>query len=132
MSVLAPHLNISFVDSIRLVGRLQVGTAALLQFRSVDLNPAPDAGSVDGKTTLRHDRRHVPIAERKAQVPPHTKKDNLAFVMSPKERIGPRDRHRFTLPLRFGFFATQPKDDAIEALKARIQRQKAQERKFSV
>jgi hypothetical protein len=43
---------------------------------------------MDGKTMLCHNRRHLSIAERKAQVPPHTKKNNLAFVMSPKERIG--------------------------------------------
>src|SRR5215472_15905599 len=30
--------------------------------------------------------------------------------MSPKERIGWRDRHRFTLPLGFGIFATEPID----------------------
>ena len=95
---MAFHLNIGFVDPVGFVGRLQVRTAALIEFRPEDLDPAPDAGSVDSKAPFIHEIRHLPIAQREAQVPTHTHEDDWVFVMPPEERIGRPNGHRFTLP----------------------------------
>ena len=64
---------------------------------------------MQGKTALGHHARQMPIAERQTEIPTNTKQDDFAFVVSPKKRIGGRDRHRPTL-LHVGpaFFATQP------------------------
>jgi len=51
--VLAFHLNIGLVDPVGFVGRLQVRTAALIEFRPEDLDPTPDAGSVDMKASFQ-------------------------------------------------------------------------------
>src|SRR5712671_5069872 len=73
-------------------------TAALIEFRPENLDPAPDAGSVDTKAAFSHEIRHLPVAQREAQVPTHTDEDDCAFVMPPEERIGRPNGHRFTLP----------------------------------
>jgi hypothetical protein len=63
------HLKIGFVDPAGFVGPLQLRTAALIQFRPEDLDPAPDAGSVDTKGAFSHQKRHLPVTQRGAQVP---------------------------------------------------------------
>ena len=65
--VSAFHLNIGFVDSVGFVGRLEVRAAALIEFRPKDLDPAPDAGSMNMKAAFIHEIRHLPVAQREAQ-----------------------------------------------------------------
>ena len=56
------------------------------------------------KAAFIHEIRHLPVAQRQAQVPTHTHEDDWAFVMPPEERIGRPNGHRFTLPQSdFGF-----------------------------
>jgi hypothetical protein len=50
------------------------------------------------KAPFLHEIRHLPVAQREAQVPTHTHENDWAFVMPPEERIGWPNRHRFTLP----------------------------------
>jgi hypothetical protein len=50
------------------------------------------------KASLRHEIRHLPVAQREPQVPTHTHEDDWTFVMPPEERIGWPNGHRFTLP----------------------------------
>jgi hypothetical protein len=47
ISVLPFDPDLGFVDAVVLIGAFQVGAAGLVQFRPVDLDPAPDATAVD-------------------------------------------------------------------------------------
>jgi hypothetical protein len=40
---------------------------------------------VDSKAAFIHEIRHLPVAQREAQVPTHTHEDDWTFVMPPEE-----------------------------------------------
>ena len=59
ISVLPFDPDIGFIDAIAFVGAFQVSAAALVQFRSVDLDPAPDTTGVDKQTAFERHLGHV-------------------------------------------------------------------------
>ena len=44
--------NVRFIHPIAFVTRFQVRAAALIQFRAIDLDPAPDTAGVDEQATF--------------------------------------------------------------------------------
>ncbi len=91
--VLAFHLYIRLVGAVAFVGRLQMGAAALIQFRSIDLHPPPDATGVHFHAALRQQLGNVFVGEWISQVPPHAENDHLARELTSLERISWGDRH---------------------------------------
>jgi hypothetical protein len=72
---------------IALVGSFQVRAVALVQFRPLDLDPAPDATGVDKQTTFQCHLGHVRKGDRKPPVPPHAPENDLARIVAPFEGI---------------------------------------------
>jgi hypothetical protein len=66
--VLAFNSDVCFIYAIALRGRLEMGSATLLQLRAVDLNPPPDAAGIDGQPSLPHQLGDMRISERVAEV----------------------------------------------------------------
>ena len=59
ISVLPFDPDVGFIDAVAFVGTFQVSAAAPVQFRPVDLHPAPDATGVDKHTTFERHLGHV-------------------------------------------------------------------------
>jgi hypothetical protein len=51
--------DVGFIDAIASIGLLQVSAAALVQFRPVDLDPAPDATGMEKQTAFERHLGHV-------------------------------------------------------------------------
>jgi hypothetical protein len=77
------RLDVGFVDPPGVIGGFALGADAPFEFGSKALDPALDGGVIDREAALRHHFFKVPIAERVAQVPPHTKQDDCRFMMPP-------------------------------------------------
>ena len=69
-----------------------------------------------------HEVRHLPVAQREAQVPTHTHENDWAFVMPPEERIGGPNGHRFSLPQPDSGFSQH---NRMALSNAKIQRREA-------
>src|ERR1700685_3463706 len=67
--------------------------AALVQFRPVSLHPTPHTTGADGQTSLPGHLRHLCHREGVAEIPAHTPHDDVAWIVSPFERIGCGDGH---------------------------------------
>src|SRR5215467_11531830 len=87
ISVLPFDPDVGFIDAVALIGAFQVSAAALVQFRSVDLDPAPDATGVNEKTTFERHLGHVRKGDRKPQVPPHAPENDIDRIVTPFEGI---------------------------------------------
>ena len=59
ISVLSFGPDVGFIDAVAFIGASQVSAAALVQFRPVDLDPAPDATGVNEQTTFERHLGHV-------------------------------------------------------------------------
>ena len=59
ISVLPFDPDLGFVDAVVLIGAFQVRAAAPVQFRPVDLGPAPDATGVDEQATFERHLGHM-------------------------------------------------------------------------
>jgi hypothetical protein len=81
------------IDAIAVVGLFQVRAAAPVQFRPVDLDPAPDATGVDEQTTFERHLGHVRKGDRKPQVPPNAPENDIARIVTPFEGIRRGDGH---------------------------------------
>jgi hypothetical protein len=53
------HLDIGFIEPPALVGRLQVSPATLVQFRTADLDPSPNATGIDSQSALERHLCHM-------------------------------------------------------------------------
>ena len=93
ISVLPFDPDIAFIDAIAFIGPFQVRAAALVQFRPVDLDPAPDASGVDEQTTFERHLGHVRKGDRKPQVPPHAPENDIARIVTPFEGVRRDDGH---------------------------------------
>ena len=58
-SVLPFDPDVGFIDAVASIGVFQVPAAALVQFRPIDLDPAPDATGMDKQTTFECHLGHV-------------------------------------------------------------------------
>ena len=58
------QLDLGLVHTIALVGGFQVRVAALVAFRSVSLNPAPDTTSIDRQSSFGPQFRDIFIRQR--------------------------------------------------------------------
>ena len=85
--------DIGFIYTVAFIGTFQVNAAALVPFRSVDLDPAPDAARVDEQTTFERHLGHMRKGNRKPQVPPHTRENDIARIVTPFEGIRRGDGH---------------------------------------
>src|SRR3954469_12280551 len=86
-----------------------MGTAAFVQFGSIDLHPPPNATGIHCHATFRQQLGNVFIGEWISQVPPHAENDHLARELTSLERIGWGNRHGFsTLPDSVPHFAMEP------------------------
>ena len=65
ISVLPFDPDVGLIDAVAFVGAFQVSAAALVQFRPVDLDSAPDATGVNEQTTFE---RHRPWAQRRSEI----------------------------------------------------------------
>src|SRR5215472_9072092 len=65
ISVLPFYPDVGFIDAVASVGMFQVSAAALVQFRSVDLGPAPNATGVNEQTTFERHLGHMRKRDRK-------------------------------------------------------------------
>jgi hypothetical protein len=77
---------IGFIDSVRVVGRLQVGAASLIQFWSIFMDPPVDCGVIDLQSPLQHDLFQISIAQGITQIPTNTQHDDFALEMAPPEK----------------------------------------------
>ena len=59
VSVLPFDSYVDLIDAIAFIGPFQVKAAAPVQFRPVDLDPAPDTTGVDEQTTFQRHLGHV-------------------------------------------------------------------------
>src|SRR3954470_24476150 len=86
-----------------------MGTAAFVQFGSIDLHPPPNTTGIHCHATFRQQLGNVFIGEWISQVPPHAENDHLARELTSLERIGWGNRHGFsTLPDSVPHFAMEP------------------------
>jgi hypothetical protein len=77
VSVLPFYSDVGFIDVIAFIGPFQVRAAAPVQFRPVDLDPAPDASGVDEQTTFQRYLGQVRKGDRKPQVTPHAPENDM-------------------------------------------------------
>jgi hypothetical protein len=59
ISVLPFDSDVGLIDAIALIGAFQVSATAPVQFRNIDLDPAPDATGVNEQTTFERHLGHV-------------------------------------------------------------------------
>jgi hypothetical protein len=59
ISVLSFGPDVGFIDAVAFIGAFQVRAATPVQFRPVDLHPAPDVTGVDGQTPFQSYLGHV-------------------------------------------------------------------------
>jgi hypothetical protein len=67
--------------------------AAFVQFRTVDLDPPPNATGADVQSSFLCHLRHLRHGNRIPQIPPHAPQDDVTGIVSPLERIGGSDGH---------------------------------------
>src|SRR5215467_15711661 len=103
ISVLPLDPDVGFIDAIAFIGPFQVSAAALVQFRPLDLDPAPDATGVDEQTGFERHLGHVRKGNRKRQVPPHTPENDIARIMTSFEGFRRGNGHvsPYQMPIRF-------------------------------
>src|ERR1019366_3540156 len=82
------HTDVGFVDSPRLVCRLEMLSQSLLQFRAVILHPAPDRGVIDIETALLQQFLNIAQRKRIAKIPPDRTKYEAGFGLPPFEDRG--------------------------------------------
>src|SRR5664279_3268581 len=82
------HPDVGFVDSPRLVCRLEMPSQSLLQLRAVILHPAPDRGVVDIETALLQQLLNIAQRQRIAKIPPDRTKYEAGFGLPPFEDRG--------------------------------------------
>src|SRR6516165_8347443 len=83
--------------------------AAFVDFRCINLDPAPDTTGVHLDAAFGHQLRHVFISQGVLEVPTDALHDHLTGKMAAFEGIGGRDRHappRYQTPP--ANFATEP------------------------
>src|SRR5690349_23613805 len=73
------------IDSPRIIAGFQVRPATFFQFWSISLDPAIHGRVIDAESTLSHHLFEVAIAERRAEVPAHTQKNDCGLEMTPFE-----------------------------------------------
>ena len=78
IAVLPFDPDVGFIDTVAFISAFQVRAAALVQFRPVDLDPAPDATGMDEQTTFERHLGHVRKGNWKPHGPPHTPENNIA------------------------------------------------------
>ena len=66
------HFDIGFIDTVGAIRGLEKRPAAGCQLGAIALDPAKDTGVIDGPALLAQHPFQLPIAQRKAQIPPHT------------------------------------------------------------
>ena len=99
------NLNVGLIQAPTLTGWLEMTPAALVQFRPVDLDPAPNTTRADGQTSFRRHLRHLRHRERITQIPPYAPHDDVARIVSPVEGIVRGDWHVPNLPDRHPRFS---------------------------
>jgi hypothetical protein len=75
--------DVAFIDAVAFLGGFQLSAATLVQFRSVDLDPAPDATGVDEQNTFQRHLGHVRKGDRKPQASPNASEDDIARIVTP-------------------------------------------------
>ena len=75
------------------IGGFQRPPAALIQLRPVSLHPTPHTTRADRKTSFPGHLPHLCHRDGIAEIPAHTPHDNVAWIVSPFERIGCGDGH---------------------------------------
>src|ERR1019366_1972849 len=79
------HADVGFVDSPRLVCRLEMPSQSLLQLRAVILHPAPDRCVVDIEPTLLQQLLNIAQRKRIAKIPPDRTEYEAGFGLPPFE-----------------------------------------------
>src|SRR6266536_2452393 len=82
------HFHIRFIDAPRVVRRVEMRAAALLQFGCVVLHPAIDGGVIDVQSSLEHHLLQIPVAQWIPEVPTDAQQNNLGLKVTPFERGG--------------------------------------------
>src|ERR1035441_6478047 len=82
------HADVGFVDSPRLVCRLEMLSQSLLQLRAVILHPAPDRCVIDIEATLLQQFLNIAQRKRIAKIPPDRTEYEAGFGLPPFEDRG--------------------------------------------
>ena len=90
VEVLPPlfDFDISLIDAVGVVGRLQIRLGSFLQFRSVMLDPAKDGRMIDCKASLVHHFFDISVAEGITQVPADAQENDFSFIAAALEGSG--------------------------------------------
>src|ERR1700728_752178 len=83
-------------------------SAALVQFRPLSLNPTPHTTGAAGQTSFPRHFCHLCHRDGVAQIPAHTPHGDVAWIVSPFERIGCGDGHISPYQIGTRVFATEP------------------------
>jgi hypothetical protein len=83
----ATNLDEGLVDAPRAADRACEAIPALLELRSVVLDPTQDGARCEGDTAFGHHRHEVSVREFVLEVPSHAEDDDLAFKLAPLEEI---------------------------------------------
>jgi hypothetical protein len=79
------HFYIRLIDAPRVVGHLEMWSAARLQFGCEVLHSAIDHGVIDMQSPFEHHLLQVSIAKRTPEVPPDAEQHNLGLKVTPFE-----------------------------------------------
>ncbi len=104
------HLDVSLVDTPRLVGWLQMASQALVKFRTIPLHPAPYGRVVGFQTTFLEQLFDIAQRKRVPKVPADRTENKLRLRLPPFEDCRPgRHLGLFKLPAALSTnVATQP------------------------
>ena len=94
------------------VGRFEFRAQTSFHFRGVTLHPPPNGNVVDQKSALGQEFLHVSVGQRKTQVPPDRKQNDLRFKLAPLEQAANRrvqKEHPASLSRRDCKVATLPR-----------------------
>jgi hypothetical protein len=81
-------LDVCCIDPVRVIGGLEMGAAAFVQFGRIWLDPTKDGSMVNVQPPLQHDCFQIAITEGVAQLSADAEHTDFAFEMAPFQQWG--------------------------------------------
>src|SRR5258707_7727646 len=79
--------HIGFIHPPTIVGGFEPRAQTPLHFWTVTLYPSPYGDMIGKKAALGQELFHIPVGERKAQVPSHSQQNDFRFKLTPLEQV---------------------------------------------
>jgi hypothetical protein len=79
--------HIGFIHPLTIVGGFEPRAQTPLHFWTVTLYPSPYGDMIGKKAALGQELFHIPVGERKAQVPSHSQQNDFRFKLTPLEQV---------------------------------------------